>query len=1081
MNKNHNRLVPGAVVYWGDIVGDLSDQKDLVEYVSTHGGGSATAEAVWGSISGNLSDQADLMSKLGEYATESWTEEYIARWGFGSDNKVIREEDISEYGFATQSWVEGQGYLSSVPDTFATKEWVSEQGYLNEVPSGYATESWVESQGYLTEHQDLSSYATMSWVEEQGYVIEDGEDPFATESYVNSATMNDVKFVPSGEGFMMYSYFDATGEMGFIVANDDAEKCVVIDGVGMYVASIDSNGDIGSTDQVVTQTWLLHHFTPTVTLSSTLSSYATQSWVTSQGYLSSVPDTFATKEWVSGQGYLTEVPSDYADKSWVHHNYATRSLLSEQISSVYAWIGVQSYATQSWVSSQGYLTSVPSDYATKSYVDGAVQNISAPFIVENFGVADLGEGTKVGYYHYEEEDQGESEPPYVVEYIDPFLAYHIGQYDEVVGGIGGGFLDIDETGGDFNIGKPNANGDFFGGVKLNQYGILGQFTVTEEWIEEGEEGEGYPEYTSHFEPFATQGWISSQGYLNASALSSALSGYATQSYVDSAISGISAPDNCVEYDPDSPLTDTGADVLKREFDSELGITNPLVLGYEKPDSTNYYAVVQEGQEIYWKAYGTDAQTGDLYEAGQERFYHFNDDEFWPVEYRYVDIEGSPCVDGYVDSVNFLVGNANGAEGNFIGLRVDEYGYAGRYEVEGETDPETGDTTFNERFFPYLTEENGGLVNPDEFGNGYLYYQHPDIPDKCGFRIDTPISDVNAHYHVFNVNGDVYYFWPDQDHMMYKLNPYTFQFEEFIETTGHNIEDDYVLWNDDNGNVFYGNEYKVNMETGVFTPFSMGGDYSYAYGRHNIIRWGDDIIMLGESDNIVYFYDADTMQFDTSVELDDDGWWMWLQGCEFNGEYYAYDNNNVRKLAWDSEGSDQWLYFETIGEGDEVDVTEVFPFVFDGGGYTVHVYPQNVHKIIGVDEEYYVLMQLDASCVFRLEYEEGEYVWSPTEVIDGFDFATSGCMGPVPDTVVGRGYTGETYSMTAWNLGSSPVTYEWRDLDSQIGEISTSVNEVTIRVPDILDDSPSDGTYVLKCDVDSGVPTYYWALDTSQNA
>ena len=38
-----------------------------------------------------------------------------------------------------------------------------------EVPSldGYATQSWVQSQNYLTSHQNLSSYATKSWATSQ--------------------------------------------------------------------------------------------------------------------------------------------------------------------------------------------------------------------------------------------------------------------------------------------------------------------------------------------------------------------------------------------------------------------------------------------------------------------------------------------------------------------------------------------------------------------------------------------------------------------------------------------------------------------------------------------------------------------------------------------------------------------------------------------------------------------------------------------------------------------------------------------------------------------------------------------------
>lgn len=75
----------------------------------------------------------------------------------------IAESQLSSYGFATESWVESQEFITSTALTgYATQSWVSEQNYLTSVPSEYATQSWVESQGYLTSVP--SGYATESWV-----------------------------------------------------------------------------------------------------------------------------------------------------------------------------------------------------------------------------------------------------------------------------------------------------------------------------------------------------------------------------------------------------------------------------------------------------------------------------------------------------------------------------------------------------------------------------------------------------------------------------------------------------------------------------------------------------------------------------------------------------------------------------------------------------------------------------------------------------------------------------------------------------------------------------------------------------
>ena len=115
-------------------------------------------------------------------------------------------------------------------------------------------------------------------------------------------------------------------------------------------------------------------------LASTLSSYATQEWISSQGYLTAetLPSDIATEEWVASQGYLSAVPSEYATQSWVEGQGYLSAVPSEYATQ--SWVEGQGYvtsenmpsglATQSWVEGQGYLTSVPSGYATESWVEG---------------------------------------------------------------------------------------------------------------------------------------------------------------------------------------------------------------------------------------------------------------------------------------------------------------------------------------------------------------------------------------------------------------------------------------------------------------------------------------------------------------------------------------------------------------------------------------------------------------------------------------------------------------------------------------------------------------------------------------
>lgn len=118
-------------------------------------GGGGSSKAVWGSITGVLSDQTDLMTYMSSFATMSWV-----------DAQGYLTEHQSLEGYATESWVSSQNYLTATSLTgYATEQWVGQQGYItSSVLSGYATESWVSSQGYITSSA-LSEYATLDELE----------------------------------------------------------------------------------------------------------------------------------------------------------------------------------------------------------------------------------------------------------------------------------------------------------------------------------------------------------------------------------------------------------------------------------------------------------------------------------------------------------------------------------------------------------------------------------------------------------------------------------------------------------------------------------------------------------------------------------------------------------------------------------------------------------------------------------------------------------------------------------------------------------------------------------------------------
>lgn len=113
-----------------------------------------------------------------------------------------------------------------------------------------------------------------------------------------------------------------------------------------------------------------------------LSSYATKTWVQSQGYLTSVPSSYVPSS-VKDSANNREITFSYneADKStatyvcvWdgYHIGNMTMTTLKSLVGSSQ---DLSSYATKTWVQNQGYITSVPSTYATKTWTQDFVYEL----------------------------------------------------------------------------------------------------------------------------------------------------------------------------------------------------------------------------------------------------------------------------------------------------------------------------------------------------------------------------------------------------------------------------------------------------------------------------------------------------------------------------------------------------------------------------------------------------------------------------------------------------------------------------------------------------------------------------------
>jgi hypothetical protein len=138
-----------------------------------------------------INDDANFAGTVTASIATKWTQDdnKITDWdaAFGWGNHANAgylksgdlPDDVDLTGYATETWVGEQGYLTAVPSTYATQTWVGEQGYLTAVPSTYATqtwvEEWVEEQDYLTDYTvtqgDVTQYASkinIGWMQIQG-------------------------------------------------------------------------------------------------------------------------------------------------------------------------------------------------------------------------------------------------------------------------------------------------------------------------------------------------------------------------------------------------------------------------------------------------------------------------------------------------------------------------------------------------------------------------------------------------------------------------------------------------------------------------------------------------------------------------------------------------------------------------------------------------------------------------------------------------------------------------------------------------------------------------------------------------
>ena len=336
---------------------------------------------IGGDISGNTTLQAALDKKMdkGEipsldgYATEEW----VTDQGY-----LTQHQDLSTYakkadipsleGYATEQWVNSKNYLTSHQslEDYATKEQLStkankEHTHLlkditdyvapnlsiyakkTDIPSlnGYATEQWVTNQGYLTNHQSLEDYYTKTQVDAKLKLISGGTVDL---SNYYTKVESDGKYalktsIPTLNG---YATEDWVNSKGFLTTHQDLTDYAKKTELTNYYTKAESDGKYALSSDI-----------------PSLNGYATEQWVTNQGYLT-------THQSLTDYAKKTDL-STKADKEHTHLLKDITDYVAPNLS-IYAKKtdipSLEGYATEQWVNSKGYLTSHQSltDYAKKA-------------------------------------------------------------------------------------------------------------------------------------------------------------------------------------------------------------------------------------------------------------------------------------------------------------------------------------------------------------------------------------------------------------------------------------------------------------------------------------------------------------------------------------------------------------------------------------------------------------------------------------------------------------------------------------------------------------------------------------------
>ena len=182
--------------------------------------------------------------------------------------------------------------------TGGTPTWVSQTSiYAGALYSEYPVSQGSPAPSYIPENRSKIFMAKSSLKTSGSWTAWLGMNPYSGKDVDNVAAIGvTMEEEANPKAFIACAQEDGTDTSGWTVKQLATTE---------YVDNVVAGGSVD-----------LSNYVTKTELNSTLSSYATQSWVTGRGYLtSSSLSGYATQSWVQQQGYLTSIPSNYVTDS----------------------------------------------------------------------------------------------------------------------------------------------------------------------------------------------------------------------------------------------------------------------------------------------------------------------------------------------------------------------------------------------------------------------------------------------------------------------------------------------------------------------------------------------------------------------------------------------------------------------------------------------------------------------------------------------------------------------------------------------------------------------------------------------